>query len=381
MVKDYELKKVRKSKSSDSTEKKSKKKLNPFSLKMPSIGIADDNANMLDFAEPGPFDLNGEDSLPKTRKQNKPKKEKPPKVLSERKRGRPKKIQSISSTNPTELVFKDGELPLSSSLKTETFQSVFGEDEAAKLLFNLSGSNITGDQAGRKRKFDSFDNAGADDSMTDPNVSVSSIKTTPKKVGRPLKRPKIKSSSTKKFVKSAEIIESSGDSTDDDTFIDSNPVSLLPPLPEPSMNFRDGSNSPSARRRSDSVSPMSSNSSLASPFSDFSKRASSSLEHSGSSARHKKAEKHSSKVSTLEYLDQLHDTGKNNRSKQKTKKLSKDKDKDREEKAHKKHKKDKEKLKKSKESREKHKDKEKTLKPKLSFNLGPDFQRTPIGLY
>ena len=389
-VNDFELKKERKSKNSDSTEERPKKKLMPFSLKVPGIVIADDNANMLDFNEPGPFDFSNKDNLPKTKKQNKPKKEKPPKVLSERKRGRPKKIQSISSTNPMELVFKDGELPLSSSLKTETFPSVFGEEEAAKLLFNLSESNITGDQTSRKRKFDSVENAGADDSMTDANAGSSSKLTTPKKLSRPLKQPKASSNSTKKFVKSAEFIESSGESSDDDDAnIDSNPVSLLPPLPEPSMNFRDGSDSPSTRRRRDSVSPMSSNSSLASPFSDFSKQASSSMEHSESSARHKKAEKHSSKVSTLEHLDQLHDSGKlHKEAKHKAKKLKdKDSDKHREEKAHKKHKKDKEKSKKSKESKEsKHKEKdnkEKTFKPKLSINLGPDFtiQRAPSGLY
>lgn len=86
-------------------------------------------------------------------------------------------------------------------------------------------------------------------------------------VGRPPKKPKV---TVSKKVKSAEVVESSDDSSSDDDDANSNPVSLLPPLPELKLEDITSKLDSKAqkRKRRSSASSASSNDSSSDSLSD-----------------------------------------------------------------------------------------------------------------
>lgn len=368
------VKEIGSKKKKDSSEKKSKKKFMPFSIKMPGLS---DEMNMDDSPfDLMPFDPNSEQT---TKKRSYKKK-----GSAERRGGggRKSKNSPLKTSFPGDMLggvfdLEDGELPPSPTTFAQAMRSrsisptkkgkvksidpenILTDNEAARMLLLMSESNQS--SLDRKRKCSEM--ASDDDSMdglNEPSLSKSKKAS----VRPPAKRPK--GPASKKVAKSAELIESSGDSSDDDVNKDSNPVSLLPPPPEPSLLLDPDSNS-TVRKRHNSSSSISSISSLNSSISSTSKAAS--IEQ-----LHEKTEKHKSKFGD----DVPKSEGKESKHK-KNKKHSKDKN--REEKVHKKHKKLKDKDKEPKE-KQREKEKEKHFKPKLSIKLGPnllDFKRSNDG--
>ena len=385
-IKVKELGTARKEKKiNDSAEKKPKIKkfkdgsIKPFSIKVSGFDL--DSADSIPIDNGFVANL-GSENTPK-KKQYK-RKDKPKDKETEKKRKPKGQVKTtLQFGNEFGLNLEDGELPPSpssnasfSSLQSRSISptklkragknsnEIFGDNEAAKMLVLMSESNENVDD--RKRKFDEL--SGDGDSIHGSSGIVDLNEPKPKESKKkPSTSKRLKGMNSKKQVKSAETIESSGDSSSDDNEPSHDSVSALPET----MDNIPVSSSPLERKRHNSASSVSSLSSEHSSISSsFSKRASSAERVLVGSEKLEKSHKSSQNI-----LEPVEKEKKDSKHK-KNKKHSKEKH--REEKGHKKHKKQKP----DKEKHKEHKEKEKSYKPKLNIKLGPnlDFKR-PIGRY
>ncbi|OTF73669.1 hypothetical protein BLA29_005293, partial [Euroglyphus maynei] len=232
---------------------------------------------------------------------------------------------------------------------TDMADNSFNENEAAETLVSIFDSKEV-----KKENNDSLSyNSGNELDLDDSNSKLTATSNKSSRLNTTIKRNK---SANQKF-KSAEVINSSDDSSSDDNVdVDKNPVSLLVNQSDFNENF-DTENSISNRKRHNS------NSSLSSVSSNSSKSSRSMIE----TGMEIDGGKHENKAFNEEHHIKSKKTGEEKSNKhKKNKKHSKNKHRHGEEKQHKKHKKNKEKDR----NKDVAKIKEKDFKPKLNIKFG-----------
>lgn len=219
--------KVKEAKKKATPQKSSKIDKVSFNIKIPKLITNEDNNENSNLSIVNTTNTTSDENAtiktPAKKRQYKRKDKNAPET-----RGRkPKKI-IYDPPNSTELSNSEqkSELVISDSSNAQVFSpnksdNSFSANDAAKLLISISNQSRNDLN---KLNDDSISNISEGDSLMSQPTDMS-LKSSMKKVGRPsMKRSK---ASAKKVAISAEVVESSGDTSGDDVNIDKNPVSLL----------------------------------------------------------------------------------------------------------------------------------------------------------